>query len=396
MNVRVIGAGVSSAAFCARLLELVPTASIVVSEMGRGVGGRCSKREWSQPITHGCPAFDVQSDAFQHVVDTWVQDKVAHVWDPLHLGVLDTDAQTYEPVPSGKHRLYQLDAKALFEALPKSSVEFQPNTLIDRLTFADTTSTWLCNDETTDHDWLVATSPLIAHRTRWGARFPDNSPEPPLSLALNAMGEDHTPLLEALNDVRSTSITTLLTEFRGEAATHFAAHVPFDMVHIQNDAVLGKMVCQKNDRGFVVVSHSTPDYSAKVKRLKLRGEGEREWWRWPSKDAKHRKQHAADMQSALVECFAVLPGFDGDTLQSWVDSVNDRKGKGMSEMHTWGAAFPTCRGDYFEEELSRVVEQSKLVLCGDYFGKAPARVETAVLSGRDAAEKLAKQMERGS
>ena len=65
-------------------------------------------------------------------------------------------------------------------------------------------------------------------------------------------------------------------------------------------------------------------------------------------------------------------------------------------MHTWGAAFPTCRGDYFEEELSRVVEQSKLVLCGDYFGKAPARVETAVLSGRDAAEKLAKQMERGS
>ena len=385
MNVRVIGAGVSSAAFCARLLELVPTASIVVSEMGRGAGGRCSKREWSQPITHGCPAFDVKSDAFQHVVDTWVQDDVAHVWDPLRLGVLDTAAQTYETVPSGKHTLYRLDAKALFGALPKSSVEFQPNTLVDRLKFADTTSTWQCNDETTDHDWLVATSPLIAHRTRWGARFPDNSPEPPLSLALNAMEEDHTPLLDALNDVRSTSITTLLTEFRGEAAQHFEAHVPFDMVHIQNDAVLGKIVCQRTDRGFVVVSHSTPDYSAKVKGLRLKYEGEREWWRWPIR--RQRKQRVAEMQLALVECFNALPGFDGQTLQAWVDIAHDR-----SEIHTWGAAFPTCRGDYFEKELSLMAGQ--LVLCGDYFGKEPARVETAVLSGRDAAEKLAKQMEQ--
>ena len=378
MRVRVIGGGITSSSFCSRLHDLLPDVDIIVTEMGQKLGGRCSKRQWKKghQITHGCPAFDVRTKEFQALVDSWVELNVVKAWAPLRLGIIDADSMSSKIVQDGQHVLYQLNTNPI-----PGSATFQPNLLIQKMNFTSAISTWQFNDETANYDWLVVTSPVVAHKSRWEDNFSTiGHIEPPLYSALKS-NQEHKPMLDALSELQSKSITSLLTVLHGKTAELVATRFPFEMAHIENSDVLGKIVCEGMIDGYLpIVTHSTPKFSNSVGNLRGRDSSISRIRKESKASSKQKKRKVEEtMRQALSTC-----------LQPFIDNFeftdNDVS---YSQIHTWGAAFPIAH-PFFENDLSMVVPSANLVLCGDYFSRNVGRVETAVLSGRDAAEKIAK------
>jgi predicted NAD/FAD-dependent oxidoreductase len=400
LRVKVVGGGVTAAAFCQRLLELVPSVDIVVSEMGKGTGGRCSTRKCNKTdieYLHGCPAFDVRSTEFQTIVKQWTQQNIVQKWDPLRLGVINMDSlMDVHHVPSQQHTLYQ-PSPSFCANLMSERTTFQPNTLIRTMALTEEKK-WQINDDTSVlHDWLVVTSPVVGHSSRWSKNFGSIGTElPPLVKALSAKNKNSQTqterlLLDAMSELKSRSILSLITIFSGTLAQQCAKQFPFDMAHIQNSSVVGKIVCPSqgltDDGLYPMITHSTAEYSSSIGNVRGTGSSiSTVGTKGVPSSVEKQTMVEATMRKELIRCLAPwmkdLLSFDDATREVNISN---------STVHQWGAAFPE-RHPYFEDKLSLLVPESNLAVCGDYFSQQPGRIETAVLSGRDSAEKLAETL----
>ena len=369
MRVRVIGGGITASSFCNRLLELLPHADIVVSETGRSSGGRCSERPFNNQsaITHGCPSFDVRSSSFQKIVDNvLVPSELVVPWQPCRLASLNAETASLAMVPDGTHTLYKQTPK-LFKHLMTDRVQFQANTKISKITVTSA-SKWQLNEEPAAHDadWLVVTSPVVAHPTRWRNNFSVGvvDEDPPLCAALARIDQENLPALTAMASLKSRPVNSLLTVFSCEAAQQMQRNLPFEMAHVEKSPILGKIVCQgmTDDGFFPVVAHSTSSFADSNELSNTK------------KSAQHEVAKTL-MEEAMASCLA-----------PWIDVTN--ASIAYSAIHRWGAAFPVIH-PFFENDLSFVNPKTKLAICGDFFSQNPGRVETAFQSGWDAAEAIA-------
>ena len=388
-RIRVIGGGITAAAFVDRILELLPNADILVSEMGRGMGGRCATRDTgAMKFSHGCPAFDIRTSEFQSIVDDWTKEKIVEVWHPLRLGIINTETMKSTDIPSDQHTLYQLSSR-FCKHLMTDNVPFQSNTLINQMEYSNEHSKWKFNDESIEHDWLIVTSPVVAHSKRWSNSFGKDT-DAPLRKAL-ANNMDHVSyhqksMLNDINEIESKSIISLLTVFKGETAQRLAKSFPYEMAHVQNSSVIEKIVCEgmTSDGLFPLVVHSTETYSNEIGRIRGSGSSISKVGKEGVPSSNQKQQQVEDtMREELLKCLTL-----------WIDEVNDidfsdEKEIDYSAVHSWSAAFPIKNeSSMLKDHLSLHIPSSNLILCGDYFGKDVGRVETAILSGRDAAETI--------
>ncbi len=408
-RVCVVGAGVAGSAFTHRLLELLPRgrARVSVFEMGRGAGGRASVRRHDPcaAVRHGAPAFDVKTPAGRSAVEPLLRKGLVHQWRGAALGTIRLSGGSHvssTAVPVDAHTLFYLD-DGMCGSLLAGADALHFGTRVDGVVQEDTG--WTVrpfrgdNDEQQQHfDWVVLTSPLLAHDRRWGQLFggavaplgssrstpnadANANADSADQLLLDALGEDSTP--------SSRAVVSLISVFKEGEVDQY----PFDLAHVEDSDVLAKVVKQRHANGVVsLVAHSTAAFAASDGVRDLRGSSST-----AARAVGGGDDGAAGTAAAAGENDAVrrrLQAELGAVLEPWLGETGVQGTVAAShQVHRWGAAFPGRHTFFAGPLLSRVVPEVGLAVCGDFLGDAPARVETALLSGFDAAEQLAARLQ---
>lgn len=82
MRIAIIGGGITGSAACRRLSKC-PGLTIHLFDQGRGVGGRTSSRRHGNEIRfdHGCQFFRADTDRFQTLVNEWIDKGYVSEWN---------------------------------------------------------------------------------------------------------------------------------------------------------------------------------------------------------------------------------------------------------------------------------------------------------------------------
>jgi hypothetical protein len=382
-----------------------------------------------------------EGDEFAQTVRDYEARGLVHRWQDAALGVVDAGVLREQGtaaaavVPGGgsgdAFALYRVGSNMCEELLQHASTHF--GACVHRIAREtldpkqrDSKKRWFLygsEDEAMGHDagfdWIVVTSLVSANQERWHATFGgtpplrdlhdvlrnstnvnDGSPSelsPGIDLSdvtfadcslardvLDGMNETHVrPVLTSINMFDASSVV-------GQA---LAADYPFDLTHVNADPVLKKIVKEEIDDGetIAIVAHSTETFAEKVGPLRTSHSSVSKLSAFgPSSQAKQAAV-AGEMEYALANVVEQwVPGF----AQNLRHADNEDGDLRYKSLHRWGAAFPEP-GAYFTDtgtgQLSYVMDSMGLAVCGDFLGPSPTagKVEAAVMSGRDAADKLA-------
>eukprot|EP00946_MAST-07B_sp_MAST-7B-sp1_P004195 g4195.t1 len=437
-RIAVIGAGVTGASFVdscvARLgaVQAAAAADVHVFEMGRGPGGRCSTRNGAR---HGTPAFSVgKGDGgdrgdFAEAVKNYRARGLVSRWNSAKLGEIhagNTSAQSAVVTTGAEFGLYRVEPNMCRELLRPASQHFSACVRrIARRVPAQpgrrTEGRWLLFGEEDEllgpedgFDWIVVTSLAAANYERWQATFGGTPPLSDLQDALrrecseppdanldvdihDVTTADRVLARNVLDGMSETRVRPVLTSINMLSASSnsgraLAEDFPFDLLHVDGDPVIRKVVREEIDGGdtIAMLAHSTETFAEKVGSLRpshssvstVSSLG-------PSSQAKQAAV-TGEIEDALAN---VMKTWIPDFSQMLRRAINDEGSMQHKSLHRWGAAFPDPCAYFTDHEtldLSYVMPSMGLVVCGDFLGKGstPGKVEAAVTSGCDAAKKI--------
>jgi hypothetical protein len=301
-------------------------------------------------------------------------------------------------------------AASLIRGIP--SIETKYKTMVRALSrAAQTTGTeWELKDKDEQvigtADWLVVAGSGIAH-PRWSNTF---GGQPPL---IAAEQEHRDPKLRtALDAIAGQQVSPVLAVFfscSGPVARKWLL-LDYNVANVEGSSVLSKVVIQggtkneatdadadgEDDEWCSVVLHSTEEFA-------LQNSGV-----YGSSSSAARVGDAssdASREDSLIEKMVValneipgVPEIDIESDESKETSSSQQQSTSRSKydygpvLHRWGNAFP--KGKALQEDLS-FLPSSRVAFCGDYVASSEqarfGSFESALLSGRFAGEKIAKE-----
>ena len=165
------------------------------------------------------------------------------------------------------------------------------------------------------------------------------------------------------------------------------------MAHVESDPVLKKIVKETTADGetIAIMAHSTENFAETVGPLRTSHSSVSKISALGASNQAKQAAVAGEMEYALANVIEQwVPGF-AHNLRHADNTDGDLQYKSL---HRWGAAFPEPVSYFTDEntgDLSYVMPSMGLAVCGDFLGPGgtPGKVQAAVMSGRDAADKFA-------
>jgi hypothetical protein len=225
-------------------------------------------------------------------------------------------------------------------------------------------------------EWLLVAGSGMAH-PRWTAAF---GGEPPLLAAAKSLQSPKLDqALETIGAVNSRPVQTALMAFLipEEGTAHFFGHIQESgVLETSGDAILEKLVFQKNNGLLSIVAHSNAAFAENAKDT------------YGSKSTAARVGGATssadreqEVLGALMEAVKrVLATNNNSSIECPTPSWGPF-------LHRWGNAFPEGTALAMADA---VVEDAKIAFCGDYVGSQErfGTFEGAMISGYQIGKRL--------
>ena len=385
--------------------------------MGRGPGGRCATRRAGEgfKVRHGTPAFDVKSKEFSSVVEEFIERDLMNKWDNVKLGVLDgLDGKT-TAIPTDEFHLYRIGTNFCRTLLEDANPYFK--SAVRQISFSPpeqkSNGRWMLFDGekkqlgADTYDWLIITSPVVAHQERWSSTFGGPAPLAEFMASLTESKDISETIstfdlnlardvCAALTSLQSKPVLSLISVFPKASVVgqQLCNHYPFDQMHVSNSAI-GKVARQIGDDYVSIVAHSTHDFAQEIGQLRASQSIVSTTSNSGASSQDRQQVITNQMQTNLVSC---LDQWVPALAEVFSEPTGSPANLTYSAIHRWGSAFPHSHA-YFSQQntqLSHTMSTMGLVICGDFVTDAPGRVETAIMSGRHGAECLATSIQKDS
>jgi predicted NAD/FAD-dependent oxidoreductase len=277
VKVCVVGGGVGGCAAVTSLLSPPNNNdnSIMLLEMGRGVGGRGSTRFTREDpriaVNHGAPHAEIRTEEGLKIMkqleksgfakqsqssrESTCEDKTATTTEPEYW----TGNPSMNFISEGLLDSLQKKPEYLFKAMVRA---------VEPIIAADqTVEGWLLKDKDgitlVKTEWLIVAGSGIAH-PRWTAAF---GGEPPLLTASRVIGNKALDsALDSIASVHSRPVQTAMMAFEVQSNS-FWNSINESVLETPEDDILDKLVIQKSKDGTLVsiVAHSNAEFAESAK-----------------------------------------------------------------------------------------------------------------------------------
>ncbi len=351
-DVAVIGAGIAGLT-CARKLQQAGY-NVVVLEKSRGVGGRmATRRLYGTLADHGTCYLDPKQELFRKFADHLLTTGVLHEWtDSIY--VLESDGRLHKPAPEDRYPRYAppQGMTAIAKVLA-TGLNLRLSRRALKLTLADA-QRWQVTAERVEPDAIGQLETICSRSVVVAV------PAPQAVILLHSLTESVLPP-EFMAQVEAVRFVPCFSAIAGYPARHyqdfFIQLLDLRAITISNDSDLAWIGLDSSKRATpvqpVFVIQSTYGFA-------------------------ERYLEVADLNSVGAMLLKKAAGF----LAPWLATPE------WLQVHRWRYAFPqTPLADLYLPAAT----PAPLVCAGDWCGGA--RVETAFLSGGNAADYLNRELD---